>query len=91
MGLWMNRSLVFDSSKEKTDLNWDYDAKPFGSRKWLRGIRFGLIMERYTATIIPSSKERGCRMKKDRFAALAYAVISVGVIAFQVALAAGAP
>lgn len=30
-------------------------------------------------------------MKKARFAALAYAVISVGVIAFQVALAAGAP
>ena len=30
-------------------------------------------------------------MKKDRFAALVYAVISVGVIAFQVALAAGAP
>lgn len=30
-------------------------------------------------------------MNKDRFAALAYAVVSVGVIAFQVALAAGVP
>ena len=39
----------------------------------------------------PIVKERGYRMKKARFAALAYAVISVGVIAFQVALAAGAP
>lgn len=30
-------------------------------------------------------------MNKVRFAALAYAVVSVGVIAFQIALAAGAP
>lgn len=30
-------------------------------------------------------------MNKVRFAALAYAVVSVGIIAFQIALAAGAP